>query len=95
MLYDVGSTVEVFTDATDTFTSLFFQDSTMKSTFSSYPEVILVDATYKLTNLRMPVYLMMSIDGNGQGEIISVFFNYSVNGVGYYTDGPDIQEGES
>ena len=42
----------------------------IKSIFDSYPEVILVDATYKLNNLRMPLYLMMCIDGNGQGEIV-------------------------
>ena len=50
----------VFTDAEGTFTGLMFQDNLMKSVFSSYPEVLLVAATYKLTNLRMPVYLMMS-----------------------------------
>ena len=48
-----------------------FQDSIMKSVFDSYPEVILVDATYKLNNLRMPLYLMMCI---GQGEIVLMFF---------------------
>ena len=31
----------------------------------------MVDATYKLTNLRMPVYLMLCIDGNGQSEIVA------------------------
>jgi zinc finger SWIM domain-containing protein 3 len=45
----------------------------MKCTFSSYPELILIDATYKLNNLRMSVYLLMSIDGNGQGEIVFIF----------------------
>ena len=45
----------------------------MKSVFDSYPEVILVDATYKLNNLRMPLYLMMCIDANGQGEIVLMF----------------------
>ena len=45
----------------------------MKSVFDSYPEVILVDATYKLNNLRMPLYLMMCIDGNGQDEIVLMF----------------------
>lgn len=50
-----------------------FQDTQMRSVFSAYPEVLLVDATYKLNDLRMPVYLMMCIDGNGQGEIVSVF----------------------
>ena len=69
----IGCTVEVFTDATGTLTGLLFQDTVMKSVFSAYPELLLIDATYKLTNLRMPVYLMMSIDGNGQGEIIFVF----------------------
>lgn len=65
--------MEIFTDADGTFTSLMFQDGLMKTILSSYPEIILVDATYKLTNLRMPVYLMMCIDGNGQGEIVLVF----------------------
>ena len=41
----------------------------LKSVHSSYPEVLLADATYKLTDLRMPVYIFMAIDGNGQGEI--------------------------
>ena len=68
-----GSTVEVFTDTEGVFSGLMFQDNLMKSVFSSYPEVLLVDATYKLTDLRMPVYLMMFIDGNGQEEIVLVF----------------------
>ena len=73
LLLSLGSTMEVFTDTEGTFTGLMFQDNLMKSVFSSYPEVLLVDATYKLTDLRMPVYLMMSINGNGQGEIVLVF----------------------
>ena len=45
----------------------------MKSNFASYPEVLLIDATYKLNELRMPVYFMLVIDGNGQSEIVMVF----------------------
>ena len=45
----------------------------MKSVFELYPEVILVDATYKVNNLRMPLYLMMCIDANGHGEIVLMF----------------------
>ena len=56
-----------------TLTGLLFQDSIMKSVFNSYPEVILVDANYKLNNLRIPLYLIMCIDGNGQCEIVLVF----------------------
>ena len=63
----------MFTDKEGVFSGLMFQDNLMKSIFSSYPEVLLIDATYKLTDLRMPVYLMMCIDGNGQGEIVLVF----------------------
>ena len=65
--------MEVFTDSDNTLMGIMFQDGIMKTVFSAYPELLLVDATYKLNDLRMPVYLLMSIDGNGQGEIILVF----------------------
>ena len=69
----LGSSVEVFTNASNTFTDLLFQDNIMKFVFDLYPEVILVDSTYKLNNLRMLLYLMICIDGNGQGEIVLMF----------------------
>ena len=56
----LGSLIEVFTDARNTFTGLLFPDSIMKSVFYLNPEVILVDATYKPNNFRMPLYLLMS-----------------------------------
>ena len=61
----------MFTDTDGVFSGLMFQDNLMKSIFSSYPEV-LIDATYKLTDLRMPVYLMMCIEEKGEGEIVLV-----------------------
>ena len=67
----LGYTVEVFTHE-GVLTGLLFQDHVMKSVYLSYPEVLLVDATYKLTDLRMPVYIFMAIDGNGQGEIAMI-----------------------
>ena len=33
----------------------------------------MVDATYKLNELRMLHYLMMVIHGNGQSEIVAMF----------------------
>ena len=65
--------MEIFTDDQNTFTGLFFQDGIMKAVFAAYPEVLLVDATYKLNELRMSVYLFLVIDSNGQSEIIGVF----------------------
>ena len=51
----------------------FFQDGIMKRVFAAYPEVLLIDATYKLYKLQMPIYLFLVIDSNGQSEIIGVF----------------------
>ncbi len=45
----------------------------MKLNFEFYPEVLMIDATYKLNELRMPLYLMMIVDSNGQSEIIATF----------------------
>jgi len=68
-----GSTVEVFADEDKQFTGLLFQDKTMKATYAAYPEVLFVDATYKLNNLRMPLYIFLTVDGNGQSEIVGLF----------------------
>ena len=45
----------------------------MKDIFSSYPEILFIDATYKLLEIRFPVYLLLIEDGNGQSEIVAVF----------------------
>ena len=29
-----------------------------------------MDATYKLNDLRMPLYVMLTVDGNGESEIV-------------------------
>lgn len=65
--------MEVFKADEDMFTGIFFQDYQMKLNFASYPEVLMIDATYKLNDLRMPLYLMMIVDANGQSEIIATF----------------------
>ncbi len=71
--FDVGSTVEVFIAENETFTGLFFQDAEMKTNFASFSELLMVDATYKLYELRMPLYLLLVVDGNGQSEIVGSF----------------------
>lgn len=45
----------------------------MKSTFSGYPEVLFVDATYKLNELRLPLYVLLIEDGNGLSEIVAIW----------------------
>ncbi|XP_047126169.1 uncharacterized protein LOC124807808 [Hydra vulgaris] len=55
------------------FKGLFFQDSQMQKMYERYPEILFVDATYQLLGLRMPIYLMIVIDGDGQSEIVALF----------------------
>ena len=71
-MFLLGSTVDVFVSDDNVFTGLFYQDKLMKFNFQSYPEVLMVDSTYKLNDLRMPLYLMMIVDGNGQSEVVYV-----------------------
>ena len=51
---------------------LFYQDEEMRLIFDAFPEILLIDATYKLNNLRLPLYIMLAIDGNGESEIIGL-----------------------
>ena len=44
----------------------------MGKAFEAYPELVCLDATYKLLNLRLPVFLMLCEDSNGQSEIIAL-----------------------
>lgn len=59
------------------FVGLFYQDHTMRTVYNNYPEVLLFDATYKLTELRMPLYVLMAIDGNGHSEIVGIYLTVS------------------
>ena len=41
--------------------------------FEKFPEFLLIDATYKLNELRLPLVVHMLVDGNGEGDIISLW----------------------
>lgn len=68
----LGAFVEVYCDNEKNFKGLFFQDQQMIDTFKAYPELLCIDATYKLVELRLPVYIMLCEDANGMSEIISI-----------------------
>ena len=53
--------------------AIYFQTSEMRSVFASYPELLLIDATYKLNDLNMPLYVLMIVDGNGESEIVCLW----------------------
>ena len=50
-----GAIVEYITDD-NSLKAIFFRDETMKASFRKFPEVILVDATYKTNNMAVVFY---------------------------------------
>uniref|UniRef100_A0A1X7VH59 ZSWIM1/3 RNaseH-like domain-containing protein n=1 Tax=Amphimedon queenslandica TaxID=400682 RepID=A0A1X7VH59_AMPQE len=68
-----GATVDVVANEDSLLTGIFFQDKEMKDMFAAYPEILFIDATYRLLQIRFPVYLLLCEDGNGQSEIVAVF----------------------
>lgn len=68
----MGAVVEYVTDG-DKNLKAIFQDEAIKSTFEQFPEIKLIDATYKTNNLRLSLYFIITVDGNGQIEIVVLF----------------------
>ena len=52
---------------------IYFQDKEMKRMYDCFPELLFIDATYKLNNLRMPLYVFLIEDGNGESEIVATW----------------------
>lgn len=65
--------MEVIVDHDDTLNAIYYQDDIMKKTFNAYPDLLMLDATYKLNDLRMPVYILVCVDGNGESEIAGIW----------------------
>lgn len=65
--------MEITTTKDNVMSGIFFQDEAMKCMYDRFPEILFVDATYKLNDLRMPLYVFLVEDGNGESEIIAVW----------------------
>ena len=63
--------MEVFVDKDENLMGIFYQDHCMKKLYAAFPEVLFVDATHKVNELRMPLYIFLICDGNGQSEIVA------------------------
>ena len=55
------------------FKGIFFQDLQMQKVDKKFSEILFVDATYKLLELWMPVYLRVPIARDGQSEVVALF----------------------
>ena len=80
----VGAIVEILKDSEDILQAIYFQTEVWQSTYSKLPELLMIDATYKLNNLRMPLYILMVVDGNGESEVIGLWIVAS-EGESYFT----------
>ena len=68
-----GAFVKIISNEQNEMRGLFFQDNRMRQTFKAYPEFICIDATYKVNDLRMPLYILLVENGNGQSEIVGLW----------------------
>lgn len=59
--------------------AFFFQDGKTQHNFNKFPEVMLFDCTYKLNDRRMPLAIMLVIDGDGESQAAGLFILKSEN----------------
>ena len=45
----------------------------MSEMLEKFPEIFLVNATHKLIDLRIPVYLLLVVDGDWLSETVALF----------------------
>ena len=67
------STEFVVDPATNQLQGIYMQDNDMMTTFNTFPELIIADRTHKVNELRMPLMLLVVVDGNGETEIVAIF----------------------
>ena len=68
-----GSIVEIIVTKENEVNGIFYQDEQMRLMYDRFPEIVFVDATYKLNDLRMPLYLFLVEDGNGESEVVALW----------------------
>ena len=73
LLSFLDAVITTFVDDSKVLQAIFFQTQEMKNTFRSYPELLFIDATYKLNDLRMPLYVILAVDGNGESEVVCLW----------------------
>ena len=73
MQNDTGAVTELVVGSSTELVANSYQNTAMKHSQIRFPELLLLDATYKLNNLRMPLYVLMVVDGNGESVVIGLW----------------------
>ncbi|KAL3208550.1 hypothetical protein MRX96_039011 [Rhipicephalus microplus] len=69
-----GAKVLPITDENKELQILFFQTPHKQQAFKCFPEVVLLDATYRTNKLRMPLFAMVVQDGSGLSHVVAYAF---------------------
>lgn len=80
--------VRVVVDENNELIGVYYQDERMWQLFDKHPEILFYDATHKLNNLDMPLFIQLSVDCNGNSEIVSIYVcvSESREGIGSMID---------
>ena len=73
-LRDPIAHVNVLTDEEGSLQMLYFQTTAMHELLDNFPEVILMDATYRTNKLMMPLFVFMVVDGFGISHVAAYCF---------------------
>lgn len=71
---DPDAHISIQTTSSGELESLLFVTSEMRNAFKLYPEVLLMDGTYRINKYRMPLYTFIIEDGNGNGRVVEFCF---------------------
>ncbi|KAH7972353.1 hypothetical protein HPB52_011186 [Rhipicephalus sanguineus] len=67
-----GGTMDMLVDSDDALIGLFYQDREMKKAHENFPEIVFVNAIHKKNDKRMPLYVVLVEDSNGESEIVAL-----------------------
>ena len=68
-----GAVIEVTMEGDNVLSEIYFQDTYMVENYKRFPKMLFIDATLKLNELRMPLYVLLVEDGNGESQIVSLW----------------------
>lgn len=69
-LQDQGATGGVVVDDEYSLVILYYESSHMSKLFSKFPEILLIDGTYNINKVGMPLTCLMVEDGFGHGRVV-------------------------
>ncbi|XP_042145735.1 histone-lysine N-methyltransferase 2D-like isoform X24 [Ixodes scapularis] len=71
---DPTAAVTLGTSESNEMELLFIQTTMMAQFYEKFPEVLLLDGTYRTNNLKMALFVFMVVDGNGCSQVVAYCF---------------------